>query len=247
MTYLRTLCLGWFIYVAPAHAEGLSVLIDPGHGGSNTGAPGRGAHVFEKRVTLQVARLLAQRLRQAGAEAELTRQRDRYLTLRERSRLANALRPTCFVSLHTNASPDHARRGIETFVLAREAVDVDARRHASHAKDVVAAVLADLEHLETARRSLELARTVQAHLSEREGESTRAGARSPLDRGVKQAGYDVLAGVEVPAILVELGFIDHPVEGPELLDEARQARIAEQLAAGILEFARPSGQRIAQR
>jgi N-acetylmuramoyl-L-alanine amidase len=229
-----------------ASADELRVLIDPGHGGSNTGAPGRRTGLFEKRVTLQVARLLAERLRQAGVEAALTRRGDRYLTLRQRSRLANALRPTCFVSLHTNASPDHARRGIETFVLQREAVDVDARRRAAHASGAVETVLADLEHLEVARRSLELASAVQLHLTGEEAEP-RHGRRSPLDRGVKQAGYDVLSGVAVPAILVELGFIDHPVEGVELLDEEHQARLADRLAAGILEFAAPRGHRLAQR
>ena len=87
----------------------LTVVIDPGHGGSNTGAPGRTPGAFEKQVTLAVARDLAGELRARGFEVLLTRTHDEYLTLRERVRLANAAEPDCFVSLHANASGDRAR------------------------------------------------------------------------------------------------------------------------------------------
>src|SRR5690242_10068420 len=86
------------------------VVIDPGHGGSNTGAPARVAGGYEKRVTLAVARALAGELRARGFDVVLTRRRDEYLTLRERVRRANAAAPDCFISLHTNASGDGARR-----------------------------------------------------------------------------------------------------------------------------------------
>src|SRR5262245_32831357 len=92
----------------------LTVVIDPGHGGSNTGAPGRNG-ALEKQVTLAIARSLAKRLAAESVDVVLTRDRDVYLTLRERSRRANAAHADVFVSLHANATPDHGRRGVETY------------------------------------------------------------------------------------------------------------------------------------
>lgn len=204
------------------------VVIDPGHGGSNTGAPTRAEGVFEKRVTVAVARALAGELRARGFDVVMTRRRDQYLTLRQRVRLANAAAPDCFVSLHANASGDRARRGIETWVLARDAAEVEARRAASRAGDDVQALLAELRFLDAHRASALLAHAVQSRL---------VAATGDIDRGVRQAGYDVLAGVASPAVLVELGFLDHPIEGAALLDPAYQRRLAEALAAGIADFA----------
>ncbi len=206
----------------------LTVVIDPGHGGSNTGAPGRAPGAFEKQVTLRIARALERRLKSDGAEVVLTRDRDRYLTIRERARRANAARPDCFISLHTNATQEHGRRGVETYVLAREAVDVEAHRAAFAAADPLAARLADLGRLDAQRQALTLAKAVQTRL---------VAIRPGNDRGVKQADLDVLEGVEAPAILVEVGFIDHPLEGAELLREDVIERIAQALADGIEEFA----------
>src|SRR5581483_11196542 len=206
----------------------LTVVIDPGHGGSNTGAPGRAPGAYEKQVTLRIARALERRLRSDGAEVVLTRDRDRYLTIRERARRANAARPDCFISLHTNATLEHGRRGVETYVLAREAVDVEAHRAAFAAADPLAARLAELGRLDAQRQELTLARAVQTRL---------VAIRPGNDRGVKQAELDVLEGVEAPAILVEVGFIDHPLEGAELLREDVIERIAQALADGIEEFA----------
>jgi N-acetylmuramoyl-L-alanine amidase len=217
-----------------AAAAPFRVVIDAGHGGSNTGAPTREAGVFEKRVTLAVARALAAELRARGFDVVMTRQRDEFLTLRERVRRANAAAPDCFVSLHANASGSRSQRGLETYVLARDAVDVEARRAADAMRDDdVRSLLADLSLLEAARGSLKLAQAVQSRLL-----TTLAGAGEPtLDRGVKQAGYDVLAGVASPAVLVELGFLDHPVEGAQLLDGAHQKRLASALAAAVDDFA----------
>jgi N-acetylmuramoyl-L-alanine amidase len=197
------------------------VVIDPGHGGSNTGAPGRVAGAWEKQVTLAVARVLQNRLEREGVKVVMTRERDRYLTLRERVRRANAVEADCFLSLHTNASTEHARRGVETYVLSRETVEVEAHRAASKARGVEA-VLAELGLVEAHRASVSLATAVLARLQP--GQAPR------------QAGYDVLSGVAAPAVLVEIGFIDHPVEGPLLLKTETQRQIGEQLAEGVFDF-----------
>jgi N-acetylmuramoyl-L-alanine amidase len=211
-----------------AQAAPFRVVVDAGHGGSNTGAPGLQAGAYEKRVTLAVARLVAEELRARGFEVVMTRERDEFLTLRERVRRANAAAPDCFVSLHTNASGDRARRGVETWVLARDAAEVEARRAATRERDDVQAMLAELKLLDAHRASAQLARAVQAEL---------VAATGAPDRGVRQAGYDVLAGVAVPAVLVEMGFLDHPIEGAALQSAAVQHRVAAALAAGIAEFA----------
>src|SRR5258706_8319332 len=87
---------------ARARADSFTVVIDPGHGGSNTGAPARAAGRFEKHVTLAIARALRGRLESEGGRVVMTRDRDEYLTLRERSRRANAAHAHCFPSFHPN-------------------------------------------------------------------------------------------------------------------------------------------------
>ena len=223
----------WMVLVAlqsltgTAWAERPKVVIDAGHGGSNTGAPARAVGSYEKRVTLAVARRLAVDLKARGFDVVMTRTRDEYLTLRERVRRANAEHPDVFISLHTNASGRGAQHGIETWVLARDAADVEARRAATREPDDVQALLAELKVLEAHRQSGLLAHAVQSHL---------IAATGALDRGVRQFGYDVLAGVEAPAVLVEMGFLDHPVEGAALFTAWRQQQIATALAAGIEEL-----------
>ncbi|MGZ3406253.1 MAG: N-acetylmuramoyl-L-alanine amidase family protein [Polyangia bacterium] len=211
-----------------AIASPFRVVIDAGHGGSNTGAPGLVAGAYEKRVTLAVARALADELRARGLDVVMTRSSDEYLTLRERVRRANAAEPDCFVSLHTNASGDRSRRGVETWVLARDAAEIEARRAASRERDEVRSMLRELELLDAARASAQLARALQSEV---------VAATGGQDRGVRQYGYDVLAGVTAPAVLVEMGFLDHPIEGAALLEPVQQHRIAAALASGIARFA----------
>jgi len=210
------------------------VVIDPGHGGSNTGAPAAVAGIYEKRVTLGFARELVARLRDAGVNAVLTHDDDRYLTLRERARVANRLQADLFLSLHANASPDHAQRGFETYLLTPDALDTDARALRGEDGPVrqgvsqpVARLLDDLERGAALPVSAELAAAVQRHLREVRG--------GDHDRGVRQAAMDVLYGANMPAVLVEVGFIDHPVEGPELLDARVRAEVVGALAIAIEE------------
>jgi N-acetylmuramoyl-L-alanine amidase len=215
----------------------LTVVIDPGHGGSNTGAPGRVPGSYEKHVTLGIARKLQKRLEAEGVHVVMTRERDTYLTLRERARRANASGPDCFISLHTNASPEHGRRGIETYALTREAAEVAAGRIAGRQSEAVAGLLAEMDALHAHRRSIDLARALQARLVQARG--------AAHDRGVRQAAHDVLDGVEAPAVLVEVGFIDHPIEGRELTTEDTQQKIADALAEGVLDHTQGRQPRLA--
>jgi N-acetylmuramoyl-L-alanine amidase len=212
------------------------IVIDPGHGGTNAGAPAAVPGLYEKQVTLALARLLWEELTDRGYRVVLTRDRDVYLTLRQRVRLANRLGADLFISLHTNATTSHSQRGYETFVLPPEALNVDARALRLEDGAVregldpdTALLLDDLERGAAQEAAVALAAAVQAQLRIVRGPEG--------DRGVRQGAMDVLMGATMPAVLVEVGFIDHPVEGRELADPTVRERIAAALAnavAGVL-------------
>lgn len=208
------------------------VVIDPGHGGTNTGAAGVEHGFYEKAFTLAMARGVADRLRAQGARVVLTRERDTYLTLRERVRRANQLQADLFVSLHANATPSHQHSGYETFILSPRAIDIDGRalRIADGAPRAdldrgTARILDDLERGMAQPRAAALAADIQ--------DALRA-LRGPRgDRGVRQDSMHVLLGATMPAVLVEMGFIDHAVEGSELRDPAVQSDLCDALADAL--------------
>jgi N-acetylmuramoyl-L-alanine amidase len=207
------------------------VVLDPGHGGSNPGAQGV-TGVREKQLTLTLANLVATQLRERGIAVTLTRDTDRTLTLRQRVEVANRLPADIFVSIHANASATRAQTGFETYVLTAKGVDVDARALRSGTTTPrpgidpdIALVLDDLERGAAQWESAELAARMQKALRDRRG----AGG----DRGVRQDAHHVLLGATMPAVLVEVGFIDHPVEGKQLADAAVQTQLAAAIAEAI--------------
>lgn len=217
-------------------SQKLLVLLDPGHGGTNTGAPSIREDIFEKHVTLAVAGTLRAKLQAKGIEVRLTRTKDEYLTLRQRGRMANAMDADLFVSVHANATENHSHSGYETFILTPEAVDVDSRalRHNSgrarpglDAK--TCAMLDDIERSTTQMRSADVAKSIQDNMRTLRG---KAG-----DRGVRQDSMHVLLGATMPAVLVELGFIDHPIEGEELMDPKLREKMADAIAEAIFAHA----------
>jgi len=212
--------------------SGPTVVIDPGHGGTNTGAAGVEHGFYEKAFTLAMARGVAERLRARNIRVVLTRERDTYLTLRERVRRANQLRADLFVSLHANATPSHQHSGYETFILSPRAVDIDGRAlrivdgaPRAELDHGTAGILDDLERGMAQPRAAALAADIQDGL--------RAIRGAPGDRGVRQDSMHVLLGATMPAVLVEVGFIDHPVEGGELRDPEIQSDLCDALADAI--------------
>jgi N-acetylmuramoyl-L-alanine amidase len=212
---------------APRHPV---VVIDPGHGGTNSGAAGAGTH--EKELTLAIARQVAARLRDHNITVVLTRDGDRTLTLRQRVELADRLAADVFVSIHANASPTRTQHGYETFVLTARGVDVDGRALRADTTtprpDVdtaTALVLDDVERGAAQWEAAELAARVQRALRDRRG--------GDGDRGVRQDAHHVLLGATMPAVLVEVGFLDHPVEGRQLVQTDVQANIAAAIAEAI--------------
>lgn len=221
-------CLG-----ASLAAANPRVVLDPGHGGSNSGAKGA-TGLYEKQLTLALADQVAARLRAQGIDVALTRAHDESKTLRQRVMFANAQRADLFVSIHANASPTRTQRGYETWVLSARGLDVDARALRADAgaprpgvAGDVALVLDDVERGAAQWAAADLAGRVQTGLR-----AVRGGDK-PSDRGVRQEAHHVLLGATMPAILVEVGFIDHPIEGKELADPAVQAQIVDALVRAI--------------
>lgn len=222
---------------APAAPPAPLVVLDPGHGGTNAGAPAVRPGVYEKHLTLALAFELRRELEDRGLRVILTRERDEYLTLRQRSEHANRVGADLFVSLHGNATRTHSRRGYETFVLTPEALDVDSRALRGDqgpprpgVAPSVARLLDDVERGAVHEASVRLAAALQGALRRLRGKDG--------DRGVRQGSQHVLLGATMPAVLVEVGFVDHPVEGEELLDPDVRGAIAAALADGIAAAAR---------
>jgi N-acetylmuramoyl-L-alanine amidase len=232
----RAAAIGAIFLVAALSGPGAAeprrqaVVLDPGHGGSNPGA--QGVVLLEKHFTLALARQVAARLSERGIDVRLTRTTDRTLTLRQRTAFASGLPADLFVSIHGNASPTRAQRGFETFVLAPRGVDIDGRALRSDTRTPrpgvdpeIGLVLDDVERGASQWEAAELAARMQRALRARRG--------ADGDRGVRQDVHHVLLGATMPAVLVEVGFLDHPVEGKELADPGVQAELADALAQAI--------------
>ena len=217
------------------------VVLDAGHGGHDEGATGpSGLH--EKDLVLDVARRLAHRLRARGLRVVLTREDDRFLSLEQRTAVANDARADLFLSIHANASRSTRPKGVETYFAALDATDEDARRVAERENsalgarapaaprpDALAAILGDLIETQHLQESSEFAKLAQRELA------TVDRARS---RGVKQAPFVVLMGVQMPASLVEIGFLTNPSEERGLRQSHQREAIAKALAEAVNAFAR---------
>lgn len=227
------LCLA-AVLASPGGA--FTVALDPGHGGTNLGAAGLERGVYEKRITLQIAQRVRRKLaKHKGVRVLLCRERDEMVPIRARVRCANEARADFFVSLHANASPPgptHGTQiGFEQYVLPVEQADREAALASAQADDPAAAAWrAQKVHL-LIEASLEAAKRIELELVDALG--------AARNRGVKQQGasLDVLAGLEMPGVLLEVGFIDHPEEGEELASASGQERIATALANALSDLA----------
>ena len=199
-----------------------TVIIDPGHGGHDSGARNRVS--LEKDLNLQVARLLRSKLLKAGYKVVMTRETDRYLTLQERVQIANRYRNAVFVSIHFNDGSSSAN-GIETFTLAPAGTSSSMSRNVR--RDALAGNSQDSSNIA-------LATAVQGNLI-RGKKSVTKGMR-PFDRGIKRARYSVLCTIQHPAILVECGFLSNAREATLARTESYRDFLAESICSGILQY-----------
>lgn len=213
------------------------VVIDAGHGGPDYGAEGP-TGVLEKDVVLAVAQRLGPALERAGFRVLHTRESDEFVSLPDRTELANRARAGLYLSIHANASEDRMVRGAEVYFLSLNASDDEARQvaltenrvfdrpgAAADSGDLVGSILGDLIRTDHLRASSEVALAIQRQLDALPGES----------RGVKQAPFVVLMGVNMPAALLEIGFLTHPQEERKLASVGYQTAIADAVAAGVRE------------
>lgn len=231
------------VLLAGPAVAGPMIVIDPGHGGAQDGASSPGG-LLEKNLALSISKKLKAKLEaELEAKVKLTREGDSRLHLDERVMFANRQRPDLFVSIHANSMPTATQRrvneGIETYFLSASASGEDAKKVAARenaearqqskaaTSDTLAFILADLQKAETHHDSSRLAYSVH--------ESLIAGTQAQ-DRGVQQAPFYVLMGLEAPAVLIEVGFVSHPREGDRLADAKYQQQIADSIAAGIKAF-----------
>jgi N-acetylmuramoyl-L-alanine amidase len=228
------------------------VVIDAGHGGRDPGARGQ-AGTREKDVNLQVARRVVEILRQDPTlDVRLTRNHDTLIALRDRPRMAARWRaegqPALFMSIHCNAHPSRAETGYETYFLAEartaESRRVQAMEDAAEQYeerrpegDPLSFIMSDLRQNQHLRESSDWAQMIQNRLRE---------VHPGPSRGVKQAGFAVLVGATMPAVLVELGFISNRNEEQMLADARQQETFARQLASGVQDFFRATDRRQAQ-
>lgn len=194
---------------------------------------------YEKVVNLNVTKYLASLLKQKGYSVYLTRNDDTFIKVQDRTILANEKNADLFISIHTNAVPKEKANmidGIETFFLsparnerAKRVAALenksDIREMSESSKDVF------LESLNRPRitASHKLAIDVQSGLLQ----SSRSKYKDIKDSGVKEGPFWVLVGAQMPSILVELGYISHPVESKRLYDKDYQQLLANGIANGI--------------
>jgi len=229
---------------APRRAE-FAVVIDPGHGGDEEGARGP-TGLLEKEVTLDIARRVRGLLGgDEGTEVILTREDDRRVALDDRTAIANHARADLFVSIHCNSSPRDSAQGAETYFLSYQATDDDARALAAlennplqidqgvSGQSGLDLVLWDLAQSAFLKESSDLAETIQDRLND---------ALRVRNRGIKQAPFRVLMGATMPAVLVEVAFINNPAEEQRL----REAAFKDQIAASIAESIRTFRKRVAR-
>ena len=213
------------------------VVIDPGHGGKDFGAPGFFPGVHEKDVVLEIAKRVARKLREElGLEVMLTRNDDRYLTLEERTAFANTRNGDLFVSIHTNASRDPRAYGTETYFLNLatddESIRVAAMENATSTKNIsdLHSILNDLLKNAKINESSRLAAFVQGALVKN---LNLKGYDRIKDKGVKQAPFYVLLGARMPSILVETAFISNREECQRLTNPSYQDNLADSIIKGI--------------
>lgn len=219
------------------------VVIDPGHGGHDPGTTAA-TGVAEKDLALAIATRVHQALEAAGVSAPLTRSDDRFLSLAERTGVANRDHADLFVSIHLNSSPDRATSGIETYYLNnttdRATIRLARMENSAAAPDSgdsrepnLNYILTDLRQEYKANESFALARMIESASAARVGAATGTTVNM---LGVKRGPFYVLVGAEMPAVLVECGFLSNAPEADRLADPRYQQGLADGIATAIIRY-----------
>lgn len=211
----------------------LHIFLDPGHGGDDPGAVGRNRKIKEKDVVLGIALELRKLLEDNGYRVSMSRDRDIFIPLPERTAMANRADADLFISIHANASRRRGARGIETYFFDlssdRDVLKLAAMENGVSIDklDTLQFILTDMERTPIRNQSAMLATSIQENICR----SVKSNGINSRNIGVKHGPFYVLKGARMPSVLVETAFITNPKE--EKLLASRKYR--EQIAKGILD------------
>ena len=214
------------------------IVIDPGHGGHDTGTIGPNG-LEEKDLVLEVGRRLGKMLEtRLGAEVVYTRKDDTFIPLETRTAIANQQRADLFISIHANSSNDPDARGVETYYLnftsSPQALEVAARENAVSEKSIYE--LQDLVKKIALKEKIEESREFAGDVQESLHDGLAAKSPGIRNRGVKKAPFIVLIGANMPSILAEISFVSNPADEHRLETSDYRQRIAESLYRGIAKY-----------
>ena len=218
-----------------------TIIIDPGHGGKDPGAIGRRG-VQEKELNLKISRYLKKILTEKGLKVVLTRDSDKFVSLKKRTKIADRNKEAFFISIHANSARGKKRgpHGFEVYYLSEKMDDwtraVAKRENAAfqfipeenYSLSRNANIsLWDIIYTENRIESMELAKVICRGLDKE---------TNLRNRGIKGANFYVLRGIDLPGVLVEVGFLSNPKEEAKLKNSAYQYKIAKGIARGIISY-----------
>ena len=219
------------------------IVLDPGHGGKDPGAVGYSKKNFEKEVVLELALKLKKKLeQQLDVVVLLSRDKDEFVSLQQRTKFANENCADLFISLHCNAHRNSKVDGIEVYYLSTAKTDearaveamenqvvyeYEGGKEAVKKYDDLAFILADMAQSEHLEESYNLGANLQTAL---------VSATKAYDRGVKQANFYVLRGAFMPAVLLEFGFLSNKEEEKKLITSSYQEKLIDSVFIGIRDF-----------
>ena len=220
-----------------------TIVIDAGHGGKDNGASCCKAERIEKDVALSISKILKSRLEDLGYIVYMTRDKDYFVRLSKRTKFANDKKADIFVSVHANAAPNDRLakvfKGVEIYYLSpaqtKRAKDAAAKENNAMFEDkdyyttnAYLSLLSREKIVESHKLGLDVSRFMLRNLNEHYDEIANG--------GVKPANFWVLVGAQMPAVLVETGYITHPKEGKNLLNSFYQKLLAKGIAEGIEQY-----------
>ncbi len=218
-----------------------TIVIDPGHGGHDSGCISKDKKTYEKNLTLDISKRLSRKIAEScpGVKAVLTRSDDRFVTLSGRADIANNMNADLFISIHADAATSSAAHGSSVFVLSEKgassatartlanrenASDLIGGINIKHQDSQVASVLVDMSVSGQIKQSMKLANHVLKEM----------GKINSLHKSyVEQAAFAVLKAPDIPSILVETAFISNPEEEVKLKSESHQEAVANAIMNGI--------------
>lgn len=226
------------VTVTPRDRSKKIIVIDPGHGGKDSGAVGNG--FMEKEIVLNISQQLADKLREQGYTVHMTRNNDTFIELKDRTKFANTKEADLFISVHANSIPKTAdpngAQGIETYFLSPTRSERSMRVAAIENSEEMEEMgqygkLSFLSFLNKEKiiASNKLAIDLQKGMLG----SVRKQFGGVHDNGVREAPFWVLVGAQMPAVLLEVGYISHPEESQKIADEKYQRFMVDGLVEGI--------------